>query len=145
MRYVVAWLILALGFAIGLGSLNWRTYCSLATRGVRAQATILELHPEEHASARYRYRVDGRILEGQRSPSRPNPPLDQLRVGQTVIVYCDPRFPQRSVLGDPQPILLNETGYIAAVALLFPTIIVLRWRSISRRRARKTGNESSPQ
>jgi len=127
MKYALIWLALAAAIAIGLGGLNLSPYRRLATHGVRSEGRIIELLPEFHSTARYGYLVAGKSFEGRKQSWEPNPPLEEMRVGQTVIVYYDPEFPERSVLGDPKSILQNETMSIILAALIGPTFIVLVW------------------
>jgi len=127
MRYVLTWLLLAAVFAIGIGSLNWPAYHRMALQGVLGQATVIELHPEFHNTVRYEYCVAGRTFRGQMQSWGPNPELQQLSVGQPLVIYYNPEHPEASVLGDPKPILKNETQSVALAALLFPTFIVLVW------------------
>jgi hypothetical protein len=127
MRYVLTWLVLATVIAIGIGSLNWPSYRRMAVRGVLGQATIIEVVPKIHNTLRYEYHVAGRAFEGQMQPWPPNPPLEQLAVGQSVVIYYDPEHPEASVLGDPKPMLTNETISVALAALGVPTLLVAAW------------------
>jgi hypothetical protein len=127
MRYAIAWLALAAVVAIGIGSLNWPEYRRMAVRGISGHAIVVELLPKIHNSVRYEYYVAGRTLQGQMQSWQPNPPLEQLSVGQPLVIYYNPERPEESVLGDPRPILKNETVSIALAALGIPTFIVLVW------------------
>src|SRR5207249_8134067 len=124
MRYAITWLLLVTMLAIGIGSLNWPTYRRVAERGVSGQATVIELLPKNHNTVRYEYQVAGRTFKGQGSSWRPNPPLEQLKVGQPLVIYYDPEHPEESVLGDPKPILENEVISIALTAVGIPTFLV---------------------
>lgn len=128
------WLIVA----AALGSLNWFTYYHLVTRGVRGQATVLELLPRYHNTVSYEYNVAGQNFTAQTQSWPPNPPLEQLAVGQAVVIYYDPVHPDRSVLGDPRLILKNETMSVALAAFILPTFIALVWTvRTSRRKAKQ--------
>jgi hypothetical protein len=126
MKYAITWLALTVAIALGIGKLSWLEYRRLAVHGVRTQGLTIEILPMQHGTVRYEYHVDGRKFEGQTQPWPPNP--EWMSVGQTVVVYYDPEYPERSVLGDPRPILKNETISIALAALIGPTFIVLVWR-----------------
>lgn len=128
MKYAITWLVLAVAIAIGWGSLDLPSYRRLVTQGIRAEGKIIELHPEHHNTARYGYLVAGQTFVGQKQSWQPNPPLEEMRVGQTVVVYYDPESPEQSVLGDPKPILQNEIISIALAAVIGPAFIVLVWR-----------------
>lgn len=137
MRYAITWLVLATVIAVGIGSLNWPAYHRLVEVGVSGQASVLELLPKIHNTVRYEYHVGGHMFEGQMQSWQPNPPLEQLRVGQPLVIYYDPQHPAQSVLGNPKPMLQNETISVALAAIVFPSFIVgtWAWRS-SRRQAR---------
>ena len=91
------------------------------------RATVVELLPKNHTTVRYEYQVAGRTFQGQMQSWQPNPPLEQLSVGQPLFVYYDPEHPEESVLGDPKPIFKNETIAIALAAVGFPTFLVVVW------------------
>jgi hypothetical protein len=136
MRYVIIWLVLATVIAIGIGSLNWPVYRRLAEAGVSSQASVVELLPKIHNTVRYEYRVGGRIFEGRMQSWQPNPPLEQLRVGQPLVIYYDPQHPAQSVLGNPKPMVQNETISVALAAVGVPSFIVATWAWRSSRRRR---------
>lgn len=127
MKYAMTWVLLAIGIALGMGSVNWPVYRRIAMRGISGQATVLELHPKMHETVRYKYEVAGRSFQGEMRSWQPNPPLQQLSVGQGLVVYYDPKRLHESVLGDPQPIFRNETISIALMAGVFPTFVVAVW------------------
>jgi hypothetical protein len=127
MKYAITWLLLAIVIAVGIGSLNWPKYRRMAARGISGKATVVELLPKIHNTVRYEYAVGGQTFHGQMQSWQPNPPLEQLGVGQSVVIYYDPQRPEASVLGDPKPILKNETISVLLAALGMPTIIVGGW------------------
>jgi hypothetical protein len=139
MRYAITWLALAIAIVIGLGSLNWRAYRSMAACGVSGQATVIELLPKIHNTVRYEYRVAGQAFQGQMQSWQPNPPLTKLSVGQPLVIYYDPRHPEESVLGDPKPMLQNETISVALAAVILPTFIVAPWAWRSSRKHASQG------
>jgi hypothetical protein len=132
---VLFWLVLPL-----TGISRWRDYRRLAAHGVRSEASVTAILPKDHATARYHYQVAGRTHEGQFQPWPPNPPLEELRLGQAVAVYYDPLRPDVSVLGEPGPILRNETEGLAIGPFVFSTVYTLCWFFGSRRRARRDGS-----
>src|SRR5437016_1374800 len=105
MKYAITWVVLAFVIAVGIGSVNWPAYRRMAARGVSGKATVVELLPKIHNTVRYHYEVGGRKFEGQTQSWQPNPPLEQLGVGQSLVIYYDPQRPGESVLGDPKSIL----------------------------------------
>jgi hypothetical protein len=128
LKYAVAWLVLMMLFAALIGGLNWLTYWKLAHRGVSVQGTVIQVLPEVHATVRYRYYVDGREYHGQTQPRPPNPPIERLAEGATLMVWYDPEEPKMSVLGAPSGLLENETISVILAAVLFATFILLVWR-----------------
>jgi hypothetical protein len=96
-------------------------------RGVTGQAIVVELLPKNHNTLRYEYQVAGRTFQGRMQSWQPNPPLEQLSVGQPLVVYYDSEHPEESVLGDPKPIFKNEMISIALAAVGFPTFLVVVW------------------
>ena len=127
-KYALAWLVLGTLFAGVLGSHNWLTYWKLAHHGVSTQGTVIQVLPEMHATVRYRYDVDGREYQGQTQPRQPNPSIEHLAKGAALTVWYDPAEPAKSVIGSPSALLDNETIPVVAVAVLFPTFILLIWR-----------------
>jgi hypothetical protein len=127
MKYAITWVLLAILIMVGLGSFNWQTYRRMAARGVPGRATVVELLPKVHETVRYHYEVAGQKFEGQMQSWEPNPPLGQLSIGQSVVVYYDPQRPEESVLGDPKPMLRNEIISILLAAFVGPTFIVAWW------------------
>jgi hypothetical protein len=49
------------------------------------------------------------------------------RHGRMTLICYDPQHPETSVLGDPKPMLMNETISIALAALVVPTFLVATW------------------
>jgi hypothetical protein len=127
MKYAITWLLLAVVIAVGIGSLDWPAYRRMAARGVSGRATVVELLPKIHNTVRYQYEVGGQTFGGQMQSWQPNPPLERLGVGESLVIYYDPQHPAASVLGDPKPMLWNETISVSLAALGMPTLIVVGW------------------
>jgi hypothetical protein len=134
MRYAIAWLVLAAVTAVGIGSLNWPKYHHMAAVGVSGQASVIQLLPKIHQTVRYEYRVGELEFQGRMQSWQPNPPLEQLTVGQPLVIYYDPQHPAESVLGDPKPMLQNETISVALAAIMVPSFLVATWAWRSSRR-----------
>jgi len=137
MKWAILWLVLVAVAAIGVGGLNVPLFNRLTAHGVEAQATAVKLTPEFHNTVRYEYQVGGIKFEGQDQSWLPNPPLEQIKVGQALVIYYDPLNPSRSVLGDPKPMLTNELIFAGMVALAFPTAIVFALRQYLRQKRLK--------
>jgi hypothetical protein len=133
--YAIVWVVLAVGVAVLLGSLNLRDYMALARHGVATRGTVLKLEPEVHQTVRYSYRVDGVIHEGKGTVGRGNPCFCDLTAGDRILVYYDAGDPRISVMGEPAPRLENELISVGAAALLFPSFLVLAmaFKRVSRR------------
>jgi hypothetical protein len=142
MRYVITWLVLAAGLAIGIGSINWPFLHRIARRGVRGEAVVVGLFPENHNTLRYEYHVAGRTFRGQNQSEFPNPPLKQLAVGRTVVNCYEPEKPEDSVLGNPDAILKGEMIAVLLAATIFPTLFVAAWARMTSRK--QTNNAKLP-
>ena len=59
------------------------------------------------------------MFQGQMQSGPPNPPLEQLSIGQSLAIYYDPEHPEDSVLGDPKPIFKIETISIDSLLLVY--------------------------
>jgi hypothetical protein len=94
-RYIFTWLGLSVVVAIGIGSLSWPGDHHLAERGVSGRATVIELLPKIHNTLRYEYHVAGQTFQGQMQSWLPNPPVEQLGVGQSLVIYYDPEHPEK--------------------------------------------------
>jgi hypothetical protein len=121
------WLVLASVIAVGIGSLNWSAYHRMVAVGVVGEGRVVELLPKIHNTVRYDYHVGTQAFEGQMQSWQPNPPLEQLSVGQPLVIYYDPQHPAESVLGNPNPMLQNETTSVALAAVGVPSFIVASW------------------
>jgi hypothetical protein len=64
--------------------------------------------------------ADSHTFTGKDHTGPPNPSLDGLTIGQTVIVYYDREHPEVSVLEDPKPCLDNETATILMEMVITP-------------------------
>jgi hypothetical protein len=127
LAYVVLWLLLMMFFAALMSGDTWPTYWKLAHRSVSVQGEVIEVLPKMHATVQYRYYVDGREYDGQKSPQPPNPPIERLTEGATLTVWYDPEQPNISVLGSPSALLENETIAVMLGAVLSPMLILLVW------------------
>jgi len=119
MRYLITWLLLVAAVSLGIGSFNWLSFYHLTMRGIPGPGIAIELRPKIHNTVSYEYSVDGQEFHGAMQSWLPNPPMAQLAVGQSLIVYHDPQHPEQSVLGDPKPMLENET-----VSVALPTVLI---------------------
>ena len=133
MRYLLAWLALAIVIAGATGSVNWLEYQRLASNGVVIEGSVKDLLPKQHQYVEYEYSVNGVAYRNRAHSWPPNPAFRDLSIGQAVTAYYDPAEPSRSVLGQPDAILRHEMRSIILAILIFPTIAVLSWAWRERR------------
>ena len=123
---------LAAAVWFGLGGLNLPTFRRLVAEGVRADGTVTAPDCGNHATVRYTFEVAGRQVAGVGQPGWGNPPCDQLRAGDRLVVWYLPAAPAVNRLGDPRPRLDNELVSVALAATVMPALLVgaltVRWR-----------------
>ena len=125
------WLALAVAVLGGIGSFNVPALYRSVKHGVASHATIIEILPMDHNRVRYEYLIGSRSFRGAMQAWPPNPDIENLKVGQKVVIYYDREHPEKSVLGEPSTMLENELGSVALLALIVPTFVVVPfwWRS----------------
>ncbi len=128
MTYIIAWLVIASSSVLLLSQINWVLYRRLVRYGVRVEGTVIQVLPKMHATVNYRYDVHGHSYEGQTQPMPPNPPIENLESGAKLIVYYDPKNPERSVLGSPRMLFKNETISIVICTIIISTAVIFAWR-----------------
>ena len=128
-KYLMLWLALAVGLALGIGSFNLPLYSNLVARGVFVQGTVIELTPEMHGTTRYEYHVGSQIFRNQWRMHPPNPQATE--VGQSITICYDPKHPEESVPGDPRSMLTNEILFVSFASISGSAFIVanLAWRA----------------
>lgn len=103
MSIVALWLGIALVFFLGgVFALDVPKYCRLARNGVEARAVVVAKEPDNHFFVRYRYEVDRQVHVGIGNVGRGNPKFEELKEGDSVRVYYDPKNPDDSLLIDPK-------------------------------------------
>jgi hypothetical protein len=118
--FALAWLALATVFGSMLYPINMPKLRQLVAHGARATAQVTKLDCANHNRAFYAFRVG--IVEYSGHDGMPG--LCEEMRGETIIVYYDRTNPASSIAREPRAALENETVSIAAVCLLFPTIIL---------------------
>jgi hypothetical protein len=94
-----------------------------ASRARAAQGMVIAREPNNHASVRVRYEVDGVTYEVADSfIGPPNPDFDTVRVGDNVAVYFDPEAPSRAVLAEPTVRESGASGFALVTALILATL-----------------------
>jgi len=101
---------------------------------------VIAKDPENHATIRYTYVVDGTSYSGQGGSGRGNPRFDDIKVGDNVVVYYDPTDPAKSFMGYPQYKLQASYSVVVFLAIAFPILpmIVILAIFFAIRAARKT-------
>jgi hypothetical protein len=111
--------------AFVVGSLNLPEYWALAERGVSTKGVVDATEPDNHRLVRYSFTVGQRSYSDSDQVGDGNPDFENLRVGDRVTVFYDSQSPSVSGLGDPRRRLANEELTVGAVAILFPTFLVV--------------------
>lgn len=123
--FIIIWIICASVATSLLAQKNWTSYYHIARNGVSGKATVFQLLPENHSLVRYNYKFGDKTFEGMRNSSPPNPPFEQLKLGQEVTVYFDPQHPEISLIGDPKFTIKDETIAVVAGGVVIPFLGLL--------------------
>lgn len=137
---VLLWLLLsAAGYWISNSIFETSELQELTTNGQSVYGQVLAKYPENHASISYSYVVDGVQYHGSGSAGFGNPPFDEIKPGQDVVVIYDPADPSISYLGSPEAKLINQrtgkalfTFTMSFVWLLILSIVYLVSRMIKK-------------
>jgi hypothetical protein len=121
---IMIWLILALIIAAGLGSLNTPTFWRLTKHAGHCQGAVTEVTADYHNTVRYQYTVNNRVYTGQTHTGTPNPAVEKLRSGDSLVVFFDPDDASTSVLQAPAVLLKNEIISWGSASLVIPSIIL---------------------
>src|SRR5207237_7449936 len=113
------WLALsALSLILGLLLFNPYPSYNLSKNGIRTIGQVTALEPTNHQVVRYTYVVDSLEYLGSGNAGHGNPPFENIRVGQSVLVFYDPMNPKVSSLGYPQARLYGNVWVAVMVALV---------------------------
>ncbi len=130
-------LLVALPWVLGVIFLlhDWKADRAIATRQRTTQGVITSHEPANHNRYRYTFSVEGKTFGGWESPKK-----EELEIGKQVVVYYDPRNPNKNALTDFGELGLSSLGPVPT--MLFG-VGVLVWY-IGRRRQRFGVNASEP-
>jgi hypothetical protein len=104
----------------------WHRYERLAHVGARTSGLVMAKEPKNHASIRYEYTVDGARYEGVMTAGWMGiPPLDEIRIGQTVVVTYWPERPSVSTPGNPHKLSEYWLGPLVGAPLAFAVFLAL--------------------
>jgi len=125
-----------------------RALRKLSERGRTTTGVVRSIWRGRRSSVTVEFGADGQAHTGASwSLGPPNPPIQQLRIGQTVSVWYLPEDPEVVALGDP-PQLLKLTGRVTSfiVGLLFVSILGSTWifTRLQRRRAARPSRGVAP-
>jgi hypothetical protein len=117
------WLVLALiGAGIGRLILN-PSGLNEYTSPIYGKVTAKE--PENHAAVHFNYEVDGKKYDGSGQAGRGNPAFDQLQIGQSIVVFYNPKNPEKAILGYPQLYAQSDYFGVLFVATTFSSVIIV--------------------
>jgi hypothetical protein len=98
----------------------WHRYERLAHVGRHTSGTIIAKEPKNHWSIRYEYAVDGTRYEDVMTAGwMDTPPLDQVRIGQSLSVTYWPESPSVSTPGNPRKLAEFWLGPLVGAPLVF--------------------------
>jgi hypothetical protein len=125
--WLLLWLVLAIGFAIAIGRINWTRYYALYRHGLITTAAVLSKEP--HQQVRYKYEVNGQAYESTGRPGTSNPPYTEIVPGQSLQITYLPSDPAISCAGSPSQWLRSETIIIAFAIAFGPIFIIftIQW------------------
>jgi len=127
LAWLLLWLVLAIGFAVAIGRINWTRYYALDRHGVSTTATVVS--KESHQQVRYRFTVNGSAYESVGRPGSGNPTYAEIVPGQSLQITYLPGSPATSCAGSASHWLRSETLIIAFAVAFGPIFIIftLQW------------------
>ncbi len=127
-RFLLLWFIAAMLIAAGLGSLNVPSLYPLVRRGVKTTGTITVFEPNNHRTVHYFFETNGKLYSTSQQGGVDGEPIDASSVSTKHVVFCLPENSSVSCMGNPEPMLRNDSISIILAMLLFPPLALLRWR-----------------
>ena len=89
-------------------------------KGVSIYGKAIEKYPENHATIKYSYEIEGKQFFGFGNAGNGNAGFDEIRIGQKVIVFYDRESPEISMMGYPQSSFQANKFAIILSAIFFP-------------------------
>ena len=130
-RIILVWIVFAGAIYFAVSSINVPKMRILSQRGVMTEGVILDLYPKKHLSIQYSFTVNGKKIVSIGHSDVGNPAFDDLRIGESLLVYYDPSDPNISVLGNPAAVLRNEVFVSCVAAIMGSTFVVIRlWKKM---------------
>jgi Protein of unknown function (DUF3592) len=126
---------LLIGWFVTVAVLSWGVSILIPGRSpvppggyTRTIGTVEATHPSEHNSVRYRYVVNGQVLDGAWFAHGPEGDAGSLRIGQQITVWYEANNPTRSCsCSDPNELRPenDEPAFVEAVVLGLTTLLFL--------------------
>jgi len=121
----ITWLVLLAGTAIvGVLLFNPFPASRLDKAGIRAEGHVTAIEPTNHQIVRYSYIVGGKEYMGVGHGGHGNPRFEDIRVGQSVLVFYDPENPQLSSMGSPNAQVFGNLWVVVIMSLTIPVSII---------------------
>ncbi len=124
-RLVIVWI--ALTILVGVVSaftFELPKYLLLTNRGLPTEGLIIELQPLNHGSVIYSYQVEEQPYVGGGHAGDIDSRFDELRAGQRVLVFYDPKKPGICCLGEPSK-HLHSLIVLAVFLATSPSLLIL--------------------
>jgi hypothetical protein len=123
---IVLTFVVVYGFSFTLFFPTWNRYARLAHVGARTSGLVIAKEPKNHRSIRYEYNVDGTRYEDSMTAGWMDiPPLDEIRIGQAVVVTYWPDHPSVSTPGNPHTLSEYWLGPLVGAPLVFAFFLAL--------------------
>jgi hypothetical protein len=116
-----AWLCLAAGIFVVLGSINLSVLFEIARDPVSTDATVVLTDCANHATVHYSYEVEGQAYAGRSTLGNE---CKSLKKGDKIRIYFSRRSPALSEARDPHDALIGELTVIVLAAFFFPPAII---------------------
>ena len=98
---------------------------SLSRHFAKAQATIVELHPENHQSFGYTYRVGSHTYSGSSYSGEADIPFERIKIGDRVTIAYDTSRPEISTAGPADMPRVYAIGNLVAAIAIIPFLLML--------------------
>jgi hypothetical protein len=123
---IVLTFVVVYAFSFTLFFPTWHRYARLAHVGARTSGLVIAKEPKNHASIRYEYNVEGTRYEDIMTAGWMDiPTLDEVRIGQTVVVTYWPDHPSVSTPGNPYALSEYWLGPLVGAPLVFAFFLAL--------------------
>jgi hypothetical protein len=129
----LSWLGMVLAIGIISGHQLWKYY-RLSEDGVSTQGIAGGRQP--HAQIAYSFTLNRQVYQGIGFTDD-----DKIAPGAPVSVVYLPEDPAKNCLGNPHDLYQSELLPVAAVSLLFPTLILIRVAYVLKRRTNAAEKE----